>query len=498
MPKLPSFTPEPRRAHGTIDFGPVVHIIGYFLTLLGIFMLAPALVDWVGGHGDWRAFVVSGLATAFFGIAMALATRGRAGDLNLHQGFLLTTGSWVAACAFGALPFVFSDLRLSYTDAFFETMSGLTTTGSTVIVGLDGAPPGVLLWRGLLQGLGGIGIIVVAVAMLPFLRVGGMSLFRLESSDISEKAVPRAQRLMVNIVETYVILVLTCVLALSAAGMGPLDAVVHSMTAVSTGGFANYDASIGQFGSPAIEWILMLFMVLGGLPFVLYVRAGQGELGALVRDRQVRAFIRVLLGFVAVVALWLWWKGHYGWADAIRLSAFHVVSITTTTGFATADYIQWGSFPVCVFFLITFVGACSGSTAGAIKIFRFEILLIAFRQYAWRRMYPHGVRAATYGGRPVTEDVVAGVLLFVVVYLLTVGAGSLALAAMGLDLVTSVTGMAQALGNVGPGLGDIIGPAGNYSTLPDAAKWVLSFAMLLGRLELFTVLVLLMPAFWRD
>jgi trk system potassium uptake protein TrkH len=497
MPKSHLSAPAPTRAKEAIAFGPVVQIVGQFLALLGLLMLVPAAVDLAGGHGEWRGFALSAGATGFVGLTMVLANRGRETGLDLHQGFLLTSGSWIAACAFGALPFVFSDLDLGYTDAFFEAMSGLTTTGSTVIIGLDGAPPGILLWRGLLQGIGGIGIIVVAVAMLPFLKVGGMQLFRLESSDISDKAVPQAQRLMVNIIETYVILWLLCVAAFSAAGMGPLDAVVHAFTTISTGGYSNYDASIGHFASPAIDWTVTLFMILGSLPFLLYVRAVQGHIGVLFRDRQAWMLARALAFFVGLVAVWLWSDGRFGALDALRFAAFNVTSIMTTTGYATADYTQWGPLPVAVFFLVTLIGGCTGSTAGAIKIFRWQILVTAVRQYMWRRMYPHGVRAATYMGRPVTEDVVAGVLLFILVYLTTIAAGTLLLAATGLDLVTSLTGAAQALGNVGPGLGDVIGPAGNYAGLPDAAKWVLSFLMLLGRLELFTVLVLLTPAFWR-
>jgi trk system potassium uptake protein TrkH len=375
-------------------------------------------------------------------------------------------------------------------------MSGLTTTGSTVLVGLDSMPPSILLWRALLQWLGGVGIIVMAMAILPLLRTGGMQLFHAESSDRYEKPFPRATQLVSAIILAYVVLSLLCMVAYWMAGMTPFDAMTHMMSTVATGGYSTHDASFAYFESSLIEWLGVLFMLSGALPFVLYVRAFRGDL-ALLWDRQVRVFLATVAIASLVLALWLAIDKSLPVLDAIRLTAFNVASIVTTTGFASTDYNYWGGLVVGVMFYLTFVGGCTGSTAGAIKIFRFRVMAIVLNDHLMQRFYPHGVGRRSYDGQPLDEDVVEGVLAFAVVYAASVGVIALGLGALELDWVTSLSGAATAVGNVGPGLGPIIGPAGNFSTLPDSAKWLLSFGMMLGRLELFTVLVLLMPRFWR-
>ncbi|MSO84743.1 MAG: TrkH family potassium uptake protein [Rhodospirillales bacterium] len=460
-------------------------------------MLLPAAADWAVGHPEWRAFAVSSGVTAFAGGALLFANRSTAFTLDRKRGFLLTSLSWVLLCAFAALPFTLSEYRLPWADAYFEAMSGLTTTGATVLTRLDSATPGVLLWRGLLQFLGGIGIVVMAIALLPFLSVGGMQLFKTESSDISEKSMPQIKQVATGIFIAYVALNLACALAYWAAGMTGFEAAIHAMSTVSTGGFSTSDDSIGHFKSPTIEWIGAPFMFLGGLPFILYLRTAMGHSGALFRDPQARMLALLVMLASLAVAAWLVETRAMPVADALRLAVFHVVSIVTTTGFVAADYMEWGAFPIAAFFFLTFVGGCTGSTAGGIKIFRFEVLAIAIRAHGWRLIAPLSVRPTFYGERKLSNELFASVLLFMGAYVGTVAVTALLLAAFGLDLVTALSGAATAVGNVGPGLGNIIGPAGTFAPLPPEAKWVLSLAMLLGRLELFTVLVLFSRAFWR-
>lgn len=475
----------------------VLYIIGMLLLVLAAAMLLPAAADWVVDHPDWQAFVMSAAVTAFAGGALMLANWTPTIILDRKRSFLLTALSWIMLCAFAALPLTLSEYRLSWADAYFEAMSGLTTTGSTVLTHLDSAPPGVLLWRGILQFLGGVGIVVMAIALLPFLRVGGMQLFKTESSDISEKLLPQIKQIAAGIFIVYVILNLSCAVAFWLAGMTGFEAAVHAMATVATGGFSTSDDSIGHFKSPAIEWIGALFMLLGGLPFILYIRTAMGHRGALVRDPQVRMIVVLVLAASIAVAGWLVQYRDIPAADALRLALFNVISIATTTGFVSADYTTWGAFPIAAFFFLTFVGGCTGSTAGGIKIFRFQVLAIAIRVHGWRLIAPHSIRPAFYGERKLTNELFTSVLLFMGAYVGTVVMAALLLSAFGLDLVTALSGAATAVGNVGPGLGHVIGPAGTFTTLPPPAKWVLSAAMLLGRLELFTVLVLFSRAFWR-
>ena len=417
-------------------------------------------------------------------------------QLGIKEGFVLTTITWVCVAAFAAMPFV--GMGLPYTDAFFEAMSGLTTTGSTVLVKLDDLPHSVLLWRSLLQGLGGLGIVVTALIMLPFLRVGGMQLFQTESSERSEKVLPRALALITATAAIYSVLMVLCIAAYMAFGMNPFDAVCHALTTVSTAGFSTHDKSFGFFASPTLEWICILFMVLGALPFVIFIQLIRGEPSALWKDTQVRGFTFFLLGMCAVVTFWLMTVQNKSFAEAARLAAFNVTSIITTTGFSSDDYAGWGTFAVGLFFILMFVGGCSGSTSGGIKIYRLQVAKMLSRSHFLHLISPNRIITMTYNGRRLPADVPFSVVAFLAIYMATVGFFTVLLSALGLDLITSLSAAASALGNVGPGLGDTIGPSGNYSNLPFTAKWVLSFAMLLGRLELFTVLVLLRPEFWRN
>ncbi len=482
-----------------LEIRPVLFVIGILLSILAAAMLIPAVVDLAIGHPDWHVFLASAAVTLFVGISLVLTSQGRGLDLKMRQAFVLTSLSWVVIAAFAALPFAFSELGLAYTDAFFESMSGITTTGSTVVIGLDDAPPGLLLWRALLQWLGGIGIIVMALSLLPMLRVGGMQLFRLESSDMSEKVLPRAAQIASSIGLIYLALTILCAACYALAGMPWFDAVAHSMTTIATGGFSTSDVSIGFFNSAQVDLVATVFMVLGSLPFVLYLRAVRGRPESLWRDTQVQWFLITVTVSILVMALYLWdTRPDVPFGDALRLSSFNVVSVMTGTGYATSDFALWGSFALGMFFFLMFIGGCAGSTTCGIKIFRFQVLFATAFTQIEKLLHPHGVFIPYYNRKPIPESVVESVLSFFFLFVVCFTLLAMGLGLLGLDFLTSVSGAATALANVGPGLGPVIGPAGTFAPLPDEAKWLLSFGMLIGRLELFTVLVLFAPSFWRD
>ena len=478
-------------------FHPVFYVLGLLLLFLGATMGLPAAADAYVGSPDAAAFVAGGLVTLTVGGLLVTANSGGRVELTVKQAFVLTTLAWVGLSAFGALPFLFGVGGITYAGAYFETISGLTTTGSTVLVGLDDMPPGILLWRALLQAMGGVGIIVMALAILPFLRVGGMQLFHTESSERGDKIVPRPGQFAGLLLAVYGALVLSCAVAYSAAGMTQFDALLHALTTISTGGYGTHDTSFGEF-PPAALAVGIVFMTLSAAPFALYIRALRGDGEPLVRSSQIRAFLGFLVVTISGLAIWLASARDIGPAQALLHAAFNVVSIVTTTGYASLDYQLWGPFAVLAFFFLTFVGGCSGSTAGGVKIFRFQLLSGLVRKVLYRQTLPHGIFRLHYDGRPVTEDVMQSTVAFVFAYMATVLALTLALAALGLDYVTSISAAATAVSNVGPGLGEIVGPAGNFATLPDSAKWLLSLGMLLGRLELFTVFALVSWRFWRD
>jgi|TARA_R100000501_G_scaffold17911_1_gene34747 trk system potassium uptake protein TrkH len=467
---------------------------------VGSLMTLPLLVDIFAGNSDWVAFALSSPLCIFIGLLFRRASpEDLARGMSVRQSFLLTPLAWLTAVTFGALPFFMTDFGETsgnITNAFFESMSGLTTTGATVVTNLDSAPPGFLLWRALLQWVGGIGIIATAIAVLPALGIGGMQLFRTESSDRSEKVMPRVRHIASAVGSVYIVLTALAAIAYWLAAMAPFDAIVHALTTVATGGFSTSDRSFGAWSDNGIQWIAILFMLSGSVPFVLYVRLIAGDRKSL-WDTQVKTFLGFLAVTIVCATLYLFLSGRFGLWDALRLSAFNIVSVVTTTGYATTDYTLWGGAAVGVFFGLAFVGGCTGSTTGGIKIFRFEVLWKLLQSHFRSLLYPRGVFPRSYAGRPLGEDVAVSVIVFFAIFFVCYSMVTIALMAMGLDFLTSASGAVSALANVGPGLGDQIGPAGNFSGLPAAAKWLLSFSMLLGRLELFTVLMLFLPSFWK-
>lgn len=471
-------------------------ILGIFLITLAVSMVFPMLTLLSFERtDDLSSFLWSSLITMTAGLALVIPGRPANVHLRPRDMYMLTTASWLAVCIFAALPMVLIH-HISYTDAFFETMSGITTTGSTVLVGLDSASPGLLIWRSMLQWLGGIGFIGMAVAILPLLRVGGMRLFQTESSDWGEKVMPRSHMAAKYIVAIFVGLTLLGALAFWLAGMSWFEAINHAMTAIATGGYSTSDSSMGNFG-PASHWVAVVLMLLGSLPFTLYVATIRGNRKALLKDEQVRGFLSMLTVTCLLFSLWLWLHSEYVFLDALRIVTLNVVSVVTTTGYALGDYSLWGGFAVLLFFYLTFVGGCSGSTAGGLKIFRFQVAYTLLSSSLKQLVHPRAVIKQRYNGHNLDEDIVRSILTFSFFFTITIGAVALGLTLVGLDWVTALTGAATAVCNVGPGLGPIIGPAGNFSSLPDSAKWLLTIGMLLGRLEILTVLVLVTPSFWK-
>ncbi|MFF7707932.1 TrkH family potassium uptake protein [Pseudomonas sp. NPDC007930] len=472
-------------------------IIGIFLITLAVSMVVPMFTLVAYGRAfELRPFLWASALTFVAGAALVLRGRPEQVHLRPRDMYMLTVSSWVVVAVFAALPFLFTQ-HISYTDAFFESMSGITATGSTVLSGLDSMSPGILIWRSLLHWLGGIGFIGMAVAILPMLRIGGMRLFQTESSDRSDKVMPRSHMVAKFIVLVYVLFTLLGTLAFWLAGMSGFDAVNHAMSAISTGGFSTSDQSLAKWQQPAVHWVAVVVMILGSLPFTLYVATLRGNYRALWRDEQVRGFIALLLVCWAVLGTWYWAHSNVPWYDALRHVAFNVTSVVTTTGFALGDYSLWGNFALMFFFYLGFIGGCSGSTAGGIKIFRFQVAYILLKASLNQLIHPRAVIRQQYNRHRLDEEIVRSVLTFSFFFGATIGLIALALGLMGLDWMTALTGAASTVSGVGPGLGDTIGPAGTFAPLPDAAKWLLSFGMLVGRLEIVTVLVLFMPAFWR-
>ena len=479
------------------DFRPVGHIIGRLIVVLGASMAAPLLIDVLADNGNAPGFLLAAFLTLAAGLALMLITRQReSGGLTRPQAFMLTVLVWVALPVFGALPFIFGAPGAGFTDAYFEAMSGLTTTGATVFAGLDEAPRGMLLWRALLQWYGGVGIVIVAIIFLPVMRIGGMQFFRSEAFDLSGDVMPRATEIAAALLYVYLTISAGCVLAYSIAGMNGFDALAHAMTTVSTGGFGNYDSGFENFTDSA-HYVGTVFMWLGALPFIRFVQLARGNSRGLLGDSQVHAFLGIVFAVSAVMVVWLVSRDHHPFPDAIREALFNVTSVMTGTGYASDPYDQWGALPVALFFVIPLIGGCTGSTSCSAKVFRYQVLLAALVVQIRRIHSPHGVFPLRYQGRPVEPEVVSSIMGYFFVLVCCLSIWAILLSLLGLDTITAISASVASLGNVGPGLGQTVGPSGNYGSLPDTAKWLLSLGMLLGRLEFLSVLVLFMPVFWQ-
>ena len=475
----------------------VFFIVGILLVILGAFMLIPYMVQLMYDENS-NSFFSSSIITIFIGILTILATLKKDNQLNLQQAFLFSTLSWISIALFGSLPFLLSNLNLSFSEAFFESMSGITTTGSTTITDLDNSPKSILLWRAIMQWLGGVGIIVMATTVMPLLKVGGMQVFKTDSSG-SEKILPKTIEVAFAIISIYTVLTLACGFVYWTQGMGIFDSIAHSLTTLATGGFSTHNESIGYFKSPGIEFTSIIFIILGSIPFITYLKFVKGNKTIFYQDVQIRGFLYLVIISILIMFLYLFLnKTEYSFLDNLRISSFNVLSILSGTGYVTDDFSLWGEFPLIFFIFLMFIGGCAGSTTCGIKIFRLQILFLFIGNQIKKLVYPNSVSIVNYNNKKIEDSFINSVIIFIFSYLFLFLIIAMFLSISGLDFLSAISGAATSISNVGPGLGDMIGPNGNFSEVSNASKWILSFAMLLGRLEIFAVLVLFLPSFWRS
>ena len=476
----------------------VFFLIGILLIVLGGSMLAPYVLQVILKEGS-HSFISASFVTIFIGVLFVLANLEKEFKLNLRQTFLFSSLAWVMVAIFGSLPFLLSSQDFSLSEAFFESMSGITTTGATIISDLDSSPKSILLWRAIMQWLGGIGIVVMAITILPLLNVGGMQLFKMEGPDSTEKILPRTIEVAAIIISTYIILTFLCGFFYWIFGMSIFDSVSHSMTTIATGGFSTHNESIGFFNSSNIEIVASIFIILGSIPFISYLKFVQGNRSVFFKDVQIKGLIYLLTISTIIMFLYLFFINYESSIfDKVRISSFNVISILSGTGYVTDDFGLWGKFSLVFFLLLMFIGGCAGSTACGIKIFRLQMLLIFLKNQIKRLISPNSVIIAKYNNQKISDNFINSVIIFIFTFLFIFLIIAMLLSISGLDFITSISGAASSISNVGPGLGDVIGPNGNYKDIPDLSKWILSVGMLLGRLELFAVLVLFFPSFWRN
>ncbi len=481
-----------------MKFSPIIYLIGMLLCILSLFMILPAFVDWFYGNENWPAFVGSSMATLFVGSILFLTNKGSATEhLELRQAFLLTNSAWISIALFGSLPFLLSDIDMSFIDSFFESTSGITTTGATVIENLEAKSHGILIWRALLQWLGGVGIIVMALAVLPMLSIGGMQLFKTESYETPDKVVPKAASFAAGISIVYITLTVIWALMLWGAGMSMFDSIAHAMTTLATGGYSTKSQSLAAFNSSTIEVIIIFGMLVGSLPFVHYLTLTKNGIKNLIKDDQVKLFLTLVFFVVLIMSLYLS-SNNIPYLEALRLASFNVISIITGTGFGTSDFNNWGGFPTTILLILMFVGGCAGSTTCGLRMARIQVLIANAKAQVSKLIRPHAVVVSYYNQKPIPENVAESVMGFFFLYIISFAVIASLLGGLGLDLVTAISGAASAIGNVGPGLGDIIGPSGSYQSIPDLGKLILCAGMILGRLEIFAILVMFSPLFWKN
>ncbi len=478
------------------NYKTVFFTLGVLQIILGLSMIIPIITQFIFNELD-AGFIGSGIVCIIFGILFFLSNLDHNKKLNLQQAFLLTSLSWITIAIFGSLPFVFSSLNLSFTDAFFESMSGITTTGSTIITNLDSTPKAILLWRALLQWLGGIGIIVMAITLMPIMNVGGMQLFKISASHNAEKIFPKSKEISLKLITIYLSLTIICSVFYNIFGMNFFDSVTHSMTTIATGGFSNYNESIGYFDSTLIEFTSIIFIFLGSLPFIAYIKFLNGDKKIFFTDSQIRLFFKITLISIIILIFYLILKnGNLDETNIISLS-FNVISILTGTGYVTEDFSNWGNFSIIFFLVLMFIGGCAGSTTCGIKIFRIQILYQFISNQLKKIVYPRGVFLIKYEKNNIDDKFMSSIISFIYLYIIIFFIITALLSISGLDFVTSISGAATSISNVGPGIGENIGPNGNFSQLSSSSKWILSLGMIMGRLEIFAILILFIPSFWR-
>ena len=478
------------------NYKTVFFTLGLLQVILGLSMIIPILIQILYDETD-SGFIGSGIISIIFGMLFYLSNLDHDKKINIQQAFVLTALSWLSIAIFGSLPFIFSDINLSVTDAFFESMSGITTTGSTIINNLNDSPKGILFWRAMLQWLGGIGIIVMAITLMPIMNVGGMQLFKISSNDKNEKILPKTKEISIRLIYIYLSLTFTCSIIYKLCGMSFFDSFTHAMTTIATGGFSNYNESIGYFNNFYIELTSIIFILSGSIPFLAYLKFINGDRNILFSDTQIKSFFKIILFSIAILFFYLVIVNRSFTDISLMSVSFNVISILTGTGYVTENFSNWGNFPLLFFLILMFIGGCAGSTTCGIKIFRVQILYQFFSNQIKKIIFPHGIFNTKYEKQNIDEKFMSSVITFIYLYILIFFISTALLSLTGLDFVTSISAAATSISNVGPGLGDLIGPNGNFSSLSDYSKWILSLTMILGRLELFAILVLFLPSFWR-
>jgi len=476
-----------------------LNLIGHFLKFLGLLMLVPAVCSLIYGEDDLETFLISAIVTSLFGLTLELLTKTSEDfeELERREAFLIASLCWLSASIFGAIPYLVYGVFQNPVDAFFESVSGFTTTGASVMRDIELFPHGILFWRNLTQWLGGMGIIILGIAILPRLAVGGMQLMSLEvPGPTTEKLTPRITETAKKLWVVYLLFSAVQALLLFLAGMSVYDSIVHTFSTMSTGGYSTKNLSIGAYGNPYIEIVVIIFMFIAGMNFVLHYGLLRGDYKKLIRDPEFGFYLFLTIGAIIFVTLELWMRMNPDFLDALRAASFQVVSIGTTTGFATDNYDLWPSFSKWLLLILMFLGGCAGSTSGAIKNIRIMILLKKCYREIHKLIYPKAVLPIRLGKKAVSEEAVSSATGFFLLYLVIYLIGTLLIMAEGVSIVTAVSACAATIGNVGPGL-EQVGPILNYADLTSLSKIVLSLLMLLGRLELFTILVLFAPAFWR-
>ncbi len=479
------------------NYKTVFFTLGVLLIVLGFSMLVPITIQLIYNEFN-STFIISSIITITFGTLFFLANIDHNRSLSTQQAFLLTALSWIGVAIFGSIPFIFSDLNLSLTDAFFESMSGITTTGATIINNLSDTPKAILSWRAILQWLGGIGIIVMAITLMPIMNIGGMQLLKISSGDSSEKILPKSKQISLRLVLIYFSLTLLCAFFYKVCGMNFFDSFTHSMTTIATGGFSNYNQSIGFFESAKIEYVSIVFIILGSIPFISYIKFLSGNKKIVFKDEQIKLFFKLIFFSIFILFIYLAIVNKNIFEIQLRAIIFNVVSILTGTGYVTKEFDQWGNFPLIFFLLLMFIGGCAGSTTCGIKVFRVHMLYFFLKNQLMKIIYPRAIVNLKYNNDVVQDKLIASIISFIYLYIIIFFVISALLTLTGLDFITAISGAASSISNVGPGLGNEIGPNSNYASLPATSKWILSTGMILGRLEIFAILVIFLPSFWRS
>lgn len=477
---------------------PIALVSGTVICAVGFLLFVPLVTEIIYKTESWQSYAVPILIYLIVGGSLVITNRNVELKISIKEAFIITVSSWLLLCILCSVPFIYTQSNLTVVDAIFESMSGVTTTGATIINNIESLPKGILIWRALLQWLGGIGIVVIALFILPFLRVGGMQLFHLEGDDPYDKFLPKISSVISKIVLIYLSLTSVLICLYFVYGMTFFDAIAHSFTTISTGGFSTHSNSFAFFQKDSILFVSIIFMILGSFPFLVIAQTNIKNPFAALKDHQVKIFILIL--FLSIALIFFFAQDYLSGSNTSKIItiSFNTISIISGTGYVSENYENWGNYASVLFLILMFIGGCAGSTTGGLKVFRFQILFKYILLHLKKMLQPHAVIASHFNNKKIQESTYDSVMSFFFIYILTFAISALLLSFSGLDFLTCFSASASAISNVGPGLGEIIGPDGSYSSLSDYSKIVLVFTMFLGRLEMLTILVLFIPSFWKN